>query len=277
MNSSPVPDRFSLAGQVAVVTGGGGVLARAMCCELARRGMKVAVATRTAASAAPVVAAIAADGGEALDLRMDVTDAASVATATTTVLDHWGRVDLLVNAAGGNQPGAVAAPGQPFFDLAPEALRSVMELNWMGTVLPCQAFGRAMATRESGTIINISSMAAQRPLTRIAGYASAKAAIDNLTRWLAVHVAQTLTPHIRVNAIAPGFFETEQNRALLRDPATGTLSPRGDSILAHTPAARFGTPDDLLGALVWLASPASAFVTGIVVPVDGGFSAFAGV
>ncbi len=189
----------------------------------------------------------------------------------------FGRVDILVNGAGGNKPAATTSPEQPFFDLPAEALRWVFDLNLMGTILPAQVFGKMMAAQKNGIILNISSMNAFRPLTRIAAYSAAKAGVSNFTQWLAVHMAQEYSPAIRVNAIAPGFFLTEQNRFLLTDKEIGELTPRGRSILAHTPLNRFGSPDDLLGTLFWLVSPASAFVTGMVVPVDGGFSAFSGV
>ena len=184
---------------------------------------------------------------------------------------------MLVNAAGGNDPKATTSSTQKFFDLTPQAMRGVVDLNLMGTVLPCQVFGKMMAERGSGAILNISSMAGIRPLTRIAAYAAAKAAVANFTQWLAVHLAQEYSPNIRVNAIAPGFFLTEQNRFLLTDGKSGELTERGKAIIAHTPMGRFGNPQDLLGAALWLLSPAASFVTGAVVPIDGGFSAYSGV
>jgi len=200
-----------------------------------------------------------------------------VEIAAQTVLSTFSRVDILINGAGGNKPAATTNPDQRFFDLPSDALRWVFDLNLMGTILPCQVFGRLMADQKSGVILNISSMNAFRPLTRIAAYSAAKAGVSNFTQWLAVHMAQEYSPEIRVNAIAPGFFLTEQNRFLLTDKNTRELTARGKSILSHTPMARFGAPDDLIGTVIWLLSPASAFVTGIVVPVDGGFSAFSGV
>jgi NAD(P)-dependent dehydrogenase (short-subunit alcohol dehydrogenase family) len=192
------------------------------------------------------------------------------------VLANFGRVDILINGAGGNKSQATTNPEQSFFDLPADALRWVFDLNLMGTILPSQVFGKIMAEQKSGVILNISSMNAFRPLTRIAAYSAAKAGVSNFTQWLAVHMAQTYSPHIRVNAIAPGFFVGEQNRRLLLND-DGSLTPRGQSIISHTPMARFGNPDDLLGTILWLVSPASAFVTGTVIPVDGGFSAFSGV
>lgn len=278
MNTQDTTDGlFDLRGQVALLTGGGGVLLGAMARELGRRGLKVAVATRNEASGKPVVEDILAGGGEALWIPMDVTDRGSVEAAAAAVIDQWGAIDVLVNGAGGNRPEATASPDRSFFDLPDEALRGVVDLNLIGTLLPCQVVGRHMADRKRGCIVNISSMAGLRPLTRVVGYSAAKAGVDNVTRWLAVHFARTFDPAIRVNAIAPGFFETAQNRFLLRDEASGELTERGQQILDHTPAGRFGVPDDLLGALVWLASPSAAFVTGTVIPVDGGFSAYAGV
>jgi len=215
--------------------------------------------------------------GRALAVHCNVLQAQSVNSALETVLAEFGKLDGLVNAAGGNKPEATTSPEKSFFDLPPEALRWVFELNLMGTILPSQAVGRHMAERKQGVILNVSSMNAFRPLTRIAAYSAAKAGVSNFTQWLAVHMAQEYSPHIRVNAIAPGFFLTEQNRFLLTEAETGQLTTRGNQIISHTPAGRFGQPDDLAGPMLWLLSPASAFVTGIVLPVDGGFSAFSGV
>jgi len=188
-------------------------------------------------------------------------------------------VDVLVNCVGGNRPDATIIETDAFFSMDPEAIRSVIDLNLFGgAILPCQVFGQAMAeSGAGGSIINVSSMSAIRPLTRIIGYSAAKAAVNSFTQWLAVHLARGGRADIRVNALAPGFFLTEQNRFLLTDEKTGDLSARGKTIVEHTPMGRFGDPDDLAGATVWLASDASKFVTGIVVPVDGGFSAFSGV
>jgi NAD(P)-dependent dehydrogenase (short-subunit alcohol dehydrogenase family) len=206
----------------------------------------------------------------------DVLKEETLYEANETVKAEFGAVDILINAAGGNHPSATTSADLSFFDLAPDALRHVSELNLLGTMLPCQVFGRGMAERGEGVILNISSMSAYRPLTRIPAYSAAKAAVTNFTQWLAVHMAQNYSPRIRVNAIAPGFFIGEQNRRLLLNE-DGTLTARGQSILTHTPMNRFGTPEDLLGATMWLISPAAAFVTGIVIPIDGGFSAFSGV
>jgi NAD(P)-dependent dehydrogenase (short-subunit alcohol dehydrogenase family) len=226
---------------------------------------------------APAEALAAELGQGTIGLACNVLDKANLAAAAQKVLEAFGRVDILINGAGGNQPGATTNPAQTFFDLPEAALQAVFNLNLMGTLLPCQVFGKSMAIQKSGVILNVSSMNAFRPLTRIPAYSAAKAGLSNFTQWLAVHMAQEYSPQLRVNAIAPSFLLTEQNRYLLTDRVTGELSPRGKTIIAHTPMARFATPADLLGTVLWLVSPASAFVTGIVVPVDGGFSAFSGV
>jgi NAD(P)-dependent dehydrogenase (short-subunit alcohol dehydrogenase family) len=201
----------------------------------------------------------------------------SVEKVAAEVVARFGKVDVLINGAGGNKPQATTNPDLKFFDLPLDALKWVFELNLIGTILPSQIFGRIMAEQGHGCILNISSMNAFRPLTRIPAYSAAKAGVSNFTQWLAVHIAQEYSPNIRVNAIAPGFFLTNQNRFLLTDKETGKLTPRGETILGHTPMGRFGEPADLLGAVLWLLSPASAFVTGTVIPIDGGFSAFSGV
>ncbi len=268
---------FGIAGQVAVITGGGGVLCSAIGRALGRLGVKVVAMSRSLQSTQKVADAITDAGGEALALSCDVLDRAALEAARDAVLARFGRVDILINGAGGNRPQATTTPDLSFFDLPADALRGVFDLNLMGTLLACQIFGRPMAAQGQGCILNITSMSAFRPLTRIPAYSAAKAAVSNFTQWLAVHMAQEYSPAIRVNGIAPGFFLTEQNRYLLTDEQTGELTPRGRAIIAHTPMGRFGEPNDLIGAVVWLLSPAAAFVTGIVVPVDGGFSAYSGV
>jgi len=268
---------FNLSGKVAVVTGGGGVLCGAMSRALTRVGAKVAVLDLRPEAAQKVVEDIQAAGGEAIAIRCNVLDKASIEAAAQTVVDTFGRVDILINGAGGNKREATTRPDLPFFDLPPDAIRWVFDLNFIGTLLPSQVFGRLMAEQGEGVILNISSMNAFRPLTRIPAYSAAKAAVSNFTQWLAVHMAQEYSPRIRVNGIAPGFFLTEQNRFLLTDEATGELTPRGKTIIEHTPMGRFGDPDDLIGTMLWLLGDGARFVTGIVVPVDGGFSAFSGV
>jgi NAD(P)-dependent dehydrogenase (short-subunit alcohol dehydrogenase family) len=267
---------FDVAGQVAVVTGGSGVLGSAMARGLARAGMRVAVLGRRADACETVAARIQEHGGSAVGVACDVLGRASLERAAGEVSAAFGPPDVLVNAAGGNRPEGTTSGERSFFQLVPEDVRGVVDLNFHGTFLSCQVFGRTMAERGTGCIVNIASMAAERPLTRVVAYGAAKAAVVNLTQWLAVHMATEYGPGIRVNAIAPGFFLTEQNRYLLTDAATGAMTPRGRAILEHTPARRLGAPEDLIGTLRWLIGPGAAFVTGIVVPVDGGFSAYGG-
>lgn len=209
-------------------------------------------------------------------LPADVLERDSLLRAREALIERWGRLDILVNGAGGNIPGATLTPETTFFDLAPEAFQQVVDLNLVGTLLPTQLFGQMMAEQGSGTVVNISSMAAQRAITRVAGYSAAKAAVENLTHWLAMELARQHGGGIRVNAIAPGFFVGEQNRRLLLNP-DGSLTERGKTIIDHTPMGRFGEPEELLGTLLWLCSDASRFVTGVVIPVDGGFLSFSGV
>jgi NAD(P)-dependent dehydrogenase (short-subunit alcohol dehydrogenase family) len=215
--------------------------------------------------------------GQAARVYGDVLKPETLNQANEIIKAEFNRIDVLINAAGGNHPSATTSTDLSFFDLPIDALRHVGDLNLLGTILPCQVFGRGMAERGAGVILNVSSMNALRPLTRIPAYSAAKAAVTNFTQWLAVHMAQNYSARIRVNAIAPGFFLTDQNRFLLTDKMTGELTARGQAILAHTPMNRFGTPEDLLGATLWLISPAASFVTGVVIPIDGGFSAFSGV
>ena len=247
---------------------------------LARAGARIGVLGRREERAEEVVAEVENRGSEALALPADVLKKEQLEVARDAVLDRWGRVDILVNAAGGNVPAATVGEDATFFGLPEEPLREVLDLNLLGTVLPSQVFGEAMTRDQSseveGSIVNISSMAARKPLTRVVGYSAAKAAVENLTRWLAVELARKYGPGLRVNAIAPGFFLGEQNRALLMND-DGSLTERGQSIVEHTPARRFGEPEELVGTLIWLCSPAARFVTGVVVPVDGGFGAFGGV
>lgn len=277
MNENDLPKLFDLRGKVVAATGGGGVLVGEMSRGLAEVGARVAVLDIIAEAAQRVADEIVAAGGEAIGVKMDVLDKASVEAALGIILDRFEGVDVLINGAGGNKKQATTSSDLSFFDLSQDAVRWVFDLNFIGTLVPSQVFGHAMAERGEGVILNVSSMNAFRPLTRIPAYSAAKAAVSNFTQWLAVHMAQEYSPGIRVNAIAPGFFLTHQNRFLLIDEKTGELTPRGRTIVDHTPMARFGDPADLLGTVLWLLSPASAFVTGIVVPVDGGFSAFSGV
>lgn len=267
---------YDFTGRSIVITGGTGVLCGEMAKALVGCGANVAILARTPEKGEALLAEISGPG-RAIIVTGDVLKHETLQEATRTVLEEFGRIDCLINGAGGNSPQATTRPDLTFFNLPEEALRYVFDLNMLGTILPCQVFGHQMAEQGEGVILNVSSMSAVRPLTRVIGYSAAKAGINNFTQWLAVHLAHQYSPRIRVNAVAPGFFVTEQNRALLTDPATGALTQRGQSIISHTPMGRFGQPEDLLGAVLWLLSPASAFVTGIVVPVDGGFSAFGGV
>jgi len=274
---SDIRHLFDIRGQVVAITGGGGVLCGEMAKMLAAHGAKVAVIDLFEDKAKAVADEIKAAGGTAIAVTCDVLNRQSVEQACRTVLDAFGRVDVLINGAGGNKKEATTSPEVSFFDLPVDAVRWVFDLNIVGTILPSQVFGKAMAEQKRGHILNLSSMSAFRPLTKVLAYSAAKAGVSNFTQWLAVHMSQNYSPDIRVNAIAPGFFLTEQNRFLLTDEKTGRLTPRGQQIIDHTPMARFGEPADLLGTVLWLLSPASAFVHGAVIPVDGGFAAYSGV
>jgi NAD(P)-dependent dehydrogenase (short-subunit alcohol dehydrogenase family) len=270
--------QYDFCGRTVVITGGTGVLGGEIACALAGCRANVALLDLNLEPGHELLARMGVEAASRSALVPgDVLDAESLRRAAAAIVERFGRVDALVNAAGGNKAEATTGHDRSFFDLPPEALRWVFDLNLLGTILPCQVFGQLMTERGEGVVLNISSMNALRPLTRIPAYSAAKAGVSNFTQWLAVHMAQEYSPRIRVNAIAPGFFLTNQNRYLLTDERSGGLTPRGQTILAHTPMARFGEPGDLVGAVTWLLSPASSFVTGIVVPIDGGFSAFSGV
>jgi len=268
---------YDFTGRTFVVTGGTGVLGGEVACALAGVGANVVLLDRNLDPAQGIMERMGPHACQAAAVYGDVLDCESLLGAAATINDRFGCVNGLINAAGGNKPAATTSPDLSFFDLPEDALRFVFDLNVMGTITPCQVFGKQMAQCGEGVILNFSSMNAFRPLTRTPAYAAGKAAISNFTQWLAVHMAQNYAPQIRVNAVAPGFFMGEQNRFLLTDRTTGELTPRGRAIIDHTPMGRFGNPEDLLGTILWLLSGASAFVTGIVVPVDGGFSAFSGV
>jgi NAD(P)-dependent dehydrogenase (short-subunit alcohol dehydrogenase family) len=268
---------YDFSGRTMVLTGGTGVLGSEMARALAGCNANVVLVGRNAAKAEQLIATFAKTKARHMALAADVLDRKAFDEAAKTVLGTYGKVDGLVNGAGGNDPKATTNPEFKFFDIPAEAFGYVMSLNMLGTVIPTQSFGRGMAEKKDGIIVNITSVSAARPLTRVAAYAAAKAGISNFTQWLSVHMAQEYSPNIRVNAIMPGFFLTEQNRFLLTDRESGALTARGKKIMDHTPMARFGTPEDLTGALLWLLSPASKFVTGIVLPVDGGFTACSGV
>lgn len=268
---------FDIQGLTAVITGGSGHLGRAMAQGLAQAGARVAIISLHAETSGKVAEAIKADGGQAIGVACDVLDRASLERTRELVTENFGPIDILINAAGGNSPQATTSADTSFFDLDVRAIESVLDLNFTGTLQCCQVFGRHMAERGQGCIVNVASMNALRPLTRIPAYSAAKAAVANFTQWLAVHMAREYSPQIRVNAISPGFFLTEQNRFLLTEAETGAMTARGQTILSHTPMRRLGAPEDLIGTLLWLVSPASAFVTGVVIPIDGGFSSFSGV
>ena len=267
---------FELKGKVAIITGGAGVLGGAMAAGLAKAGAKVGILSRTKSKVDQKVKEIKKNGGKAIALVADVLDEKQLKAAEKKILKKWGRIDILLNSAGGNMKGATIMPDQNIFDLSMDDFTKVTDLNLKGTVLPTMVFGKTMAKQKKGCIINISSMAAQQAITRVVGYSASKAAIDNFTKWMAVEMAHKFGEGIRVNAIAPGFFIADQNRRLLTNE-DGSLTARGQTIVNETPVKRFGEPEELVSTLLWLASDASSFITGIIVPVDGGFSAFSGV
>lgn len=276
MNLQEVAQWYDFSDKTIVITGGTGALGGEMACALVGCGAKVAVLDRNPNLPEELKKPMDAGPGKYLVAYADVLERALLESAAEKILSEYGRADILINCAGGNHPDATTSPDNSFFDLPPDALKFVFELNLLGTILPSQVFGKQMADQGEGVILNMSSMNAFKPLTRVVGYAAAKAGVSNFTQWLAVHMAQNFDPQIRVNALAPGFFIGKQNRALLLNE-DGSLTPRGQTIIDHTPMGRFGKPEELLGTVLWLLSPASSFVTGIVVPVDGGFSAFSGV
>lgn len=266
----------TMKGKVAAITGGSGTLGSALARGLAEAGATVFILNRNPESAAERVEEFKKSGLEIHAVTCDVVNEASVESAVNEILKKEGKVDILVNGAGGNMPGAVVGPEQTIFDLSLDAFRRVFDLNLLGTVIPSIAFAKPMVKQGKGCIVNISSMSAQLPLTRVVGYSAAKAAVDSFTRWLMVELANKFGEGIRVNAIAPGFFIAEQNRRLLLNE-DGTLTIRGETIISQTPLKRFGEPEELVSTLLWLCDDRSSFVNGIVVPVDGGFSAFSGV
>jgi len=269
-----IADAFDFTGKTAVVTGGCGVLCFAIAKGLAEHGANVALLDRLEERGQICAEEI---GPRAMAVYGDVLDRDGLVEAEAQVRAEFGPTSILVNCAGGNRAEATTDEQRTFFDLPADVLRDVLDVNLLGTIMPTQVFGRGMAERGDGVVVNISSMSAFRPMTRVPAYSAANAAVTNFTQWLAVYVAQEFSPGVRVNAIAPGFFLTNQNRYLLIDEQTGDLTPRGQEILKHSPMGRFGTPDDLIGPVLWLASPAAAFVTGVVLPIDGGFNAYAGV
>ncbi|MDP3945785.1 MAG: SDR family oxidoreductase [Lutibacter sp.] len=268
--------KHNFENKVAVITGGSGVLGGAMAKGLASEGIRVAVLGRTASTLKIIVDEINVLGGQAIGLVADVLDRQKLEAARKKVVQKWGSIDILVNAAGGNIRGAIVMPEDDFFDMKIDDFDKVTNLNLKGTLLPTLVFGKEMAKQQKGSVVNISSIAASQVLTRVVGYSASKAAVENFTKWLAVEMAQKQSEKIRVNAIAPGFFVGEQNRNLLLN-SDGSLTERGKTIIANTPMKRFGEAEELLSTLLFLCSDASSFVTGIVVPVDGGFSSFSGV
>ena len=277
MDLKQLTQMYDFSGKSVIITGGAGILGGEIACALVGCGASVAIVDRDPSLAERLIQRLETSVGRAVIVYGDVLQPDTMEQAVEQVLHDFGCIDCLVNGAGGNQPRATTGPERSFFDLLPEDLRFVFDLNILGTILPSQVVGRTMAEQGQGVILNISSMNSFRPLTKVVAYSAAKAAVSNFTQWLAVHMAQEYSTGIRVNAIAPGFFLTMQNKYLLIDEASGELTPRGKRIIEHTPMGRFGDAEDLLATVLWLLSPASAFVTGIVVPVDGGFSAYSGV
>jgi NAD(P)-dependent dehydrogenase (short-subunit alcohol dehydrogenase family) len=267
---------FNLEGKVAVLTGGGGVLAGEMAKGFLNAGLKVAILDINEESLKKKTEALKQVNKNVIGFKCNVLDEESIKKAHDDILNKYGRVDVLVNAAGGNMQGATIGVDQTIFDLKIESFKKVLDLNLNGTVMPTLIFGKTMAEQKSGSIINISSMAVSRSITRVVGYSSAKAAIENFTRWMAVELALKYGGGIRVNAIAPGWLITEQNRDLLTN-ADGSLTERGKTVIGLTPFKRFGDPEELIGTVLFLSSDAAKFVTGVIIPIDGGFSSFSGV
>jgi NAD(P)-dependent dehydrogenase (short-subunit alcohol dehydrogenase family) len=267
---------FNIENKVAVLTGGGGILAGEMAKGFLQAGAKVILLDINEANLQKKVVSLEKFGSNIIGLKCDVLNEASIKVTHQKILEKYKQIDILVNAAGGNMPGATVELDQTVFDLQIDQLKKVIDLNLYGTILPTIVFGKTMAEQKNGSIINISSMASYRAITRVMGYSVAKAAVDNFTKWMAVELAQKFGNGIRVNAIAPGFLITNQNKTLLTNE-DGSLTERGKAIINVTPFKRFGEPEELVGTVIWLASDAAKFVTGITVPIDGGFSVFSGV
>ena len=267
---------FNIEGKVAVITGGTGTLGGSIATYLAASGAKIVILGRNQETIDKSVTALKESGYEALGLEANILDKASLRAASEKIMDRYKKIDILLNAAGGNMPGATISENQTIFDLSMDAFQTVTDLNLNGTVLPSIVFGELMAKQKEGIIINFSSMTVERAVTRVVGYSASKAAMENFTRWMAVEMATKFSNNIRVNAIAPGFFIGNQNRKLLTSE-DGSYTKRGNSIINSTPMKRFGEADELAGAIHFLCSEASRFVTGIVLPIDGGFSAYSGI
>ncbi|MGI6175848.1 MAG: SDR family oxidoreductase [Christensenellales bacterium] len=268
---------FDISGQIAVVTGAGGIICSQMAKDLSKVGVKVALLDIMVDKAQEIADEINQSGGEAAAFKVDVLNKESIEETCKQVLDRFGTIDILINGAGGNKAQATTSADLSFFDLPNDALQWVFNLNLVGTILPTQVFGKVLAQKGKGNIINVSSMNCYRPLTRVPAYSAAKAGISNFTQWLATHMAQEYSTNIRVNAIAPGFLLTQQNYFLMVDKDTGEPTPRGHKVLGNTPMGRYGEPEELSGAIIYLCSEAASFITGVVLPIDGGFSAFSGV
>jgi NAD(P)-dependent dehydrogenase (short-subunit alcohol dehydrogenase family) len=277
MDLEQIKKSYDFTGKTIVITGGTGILGSEIACALVGCNANVVIIDKITKLSEEVEKRIKTLTGSYTIIGSDILDRDLLLKSAEKIISEFGMIDCLINAAGGNHPDATASKDKSFFDLPSEALRFTIDLNLLGTIIPCQVFGNYMSKKGEGAILNISSMTAIRPLTRVVAYSAAKAAVSNFTQWLAIYMAQEYSAKIRVNAIAPGFFLTKQNKYLLTDEKTGKLTQRGKSVIDHTPMGRFGNPEDLLGAVLWLLSPESSFVTGIVIPVDGGFSAFGGV
>lgn len=269
-------DLFNVKGKVVAITGGAGVLCSEMAYSLGRQGARVAILDLNETAMEELGNKLAEDGVDYLTVQTNVLEKASIEKALEKIIEEFGQIDILINGAGGNKSAATTGPDLSFFDLSEEAVKWVFDLNFMGTFLTCQVFGKYFAERGEGNILNVSSMNSFTPLTKIPAYSGAKAAVSNFTQWLAVHMSQNYSTEIRVNAIAPGFLLTNQNRFLLLDEK-GDLTDRGKTIIDHTPMNRFGDPKDLISTVLWLITSGSRFVHGAVIPIDGGFSAFSGV
>ena len=268
---------YQLRGKVAVITGAGGAICGEIAKAFAGEGMSVAIWDLSFDAACQRRDEIRSVGGQAIAVECDVTQKPSVVSAVETTLAEYGTIDILVNGAGGSRKETTTSPDLEFFDIAPDDMQTVLALNYLSAVIPSQVIGKVFAEKRSGVILNISSIAGILPLTRAISYSDGKSAANSFTKWLAVHLVQNYSPNIRVNAIAPGFMLTEQNRFLLVDEKTGQTTERGRQILKHVPMARYGEPREIVGAALWLVSENASFVTGAVIPIDGGFTAFSGV